>query len=476
MTQLTSDHFKQQAKSALHNTNLQHALQKLNKGFVQKRALAVEQLPQFEEMRDEAVRIKNHTLQYLDYYLTEFEKNVIQNGGEVHWAKDAAHACQIIVDLAKKQNAKLVTKGKTMVGEEIGINHALKKAGLTVIETDLGEYIIQLREDAPSHIVAPAIHVLQNEVAKSFYETHLTLDAKRDLSQPEQLLNEARTVLRENFLAADIGITGANFLIAENGSTVIVTNEGNGDLTQTCAKTHIVIASIEKVVPTVEDSFKLLRLLGRSATGQAITSYVTFSNGIKRPADLEGPDAFHVVLVDNHRTHMLGSEFQDMLRCIRCGACLNHCPIYQAIGGQAYGSVYPGPMGAVLSPSLFGLEKTKDLPNASTFCGRCEAVCPMRIPLPKMMRHYREQEFQKKLSAKKSRLALKIWAYLAKRPSLYHKLMQIIIYILGKKGKKVGAFSYLPFATAFTQYRDFPAPTGHTFQSIWQKKLKEQKT
>jgi L-lactate dehydrogenase complex protein LldF len=278
--------------------------------------------------------------------------------------------------------------------------------------------------------------------------------------------------LREDFINADIGITGANCLIAENGSSMIVTNEGNGDLTQTCARVHIVIASLEKVVPTMEDAFSIVRLLPRSATGQEITTYVTFSRGPKRKDDLEGPEEFHVILVDNGRSHMVGSEFQDMLRCIRCGACLNHCPIYHAIGGQAYGSIYPGPMGAVLSPSLFGLHKTKDLPNASTFCGRCEEVCPMKIPLPAMMRHWREKEFERKLTPR-SRVMLKTWSFIAKRPALYHFLMGAIISVLGWWGKKKGRFRYLPFASAWIKYRDFPAPQRKTFHQLYSRILRE---
>ena len=215
------------------------------------------------------------------------------------------------------------------------------------------------------------------------------------------MLAEARGVLREKFLAADVGITGANFLVAETGSSIIVTNEGNGDLTQTLPKAHIVLASIEKLVPTLEDAAQMLRVLARSATGQEMSVYTTVSTGPRRDADPDGPGEYHVVILDNGRSAMLGGEFRDMLRCIRCGACMNHCPVYHAVGGHAYGWVYPGPMGAVLTPSLIGLDKAGNLPNASTFCGRCEEVCPVRIPLPKLMRHWREREFERHLSPRR---------------------------------------------------------------------------
>lgn len=473
--QLTSFKFKSNAHQALHDATLQQALKHIKSGFVKKRARAIRELPEFNDIRDYAVTLKNHTLEHLDFYLERFEQQVQQAGGEVHWARNAEEARQHAIQICQSVNARLITKGKSMLTEEIGLNEALEKSGFTVTETDLGEYIIQQRHEAPSHIVAPAIHLAKEQIAATFYKDHKNLDPNRSLQQHEELLQEARETLRQQFLSADVGITGANFLIAESGTTAIVTNEGNGDLTQILPKIHIVFASIEKIIPTFEDAAQILRLLARSATGQETTTYVTFSTGPKRTDDLDGPQQFHVILVDNGRSRMLGSEFQEMLRCIRCGACLNHCPVYDAIGGQAYGSMYPGPMGAVITPSLFGIKESKDLPNASTFCGRCQAVCPMRIPLPDMMRHYREQEFQQHLSAAGSRLGLKYWAYLAKRPRLYHKITGLMMKVLHRLGKRTGRFHYLPMATAWTKYRDFPAPAAKTFHQLWaeQKKSKQ---
>ncbi|HKB00203.1 MAG TPA: LUD domain-containing protein, partial [Methyloceanibacter sp.] len=284
---------------------------------------------------------------------------------------------------------------------------------------------------------------------------------------------EARQVLREKFLTADVGITGANFLIAETGSSVIVTNEGNGDLTATLPRTHIVIASIEKVVPTLEDVSVLVRLLARSATGQDITTYTTFSTGVRRNGDPDGPSSYHVVLLDNGRSEMLGNEFADMLRCIRCGACLNHCPVYGAIGGHAYSSVYPGPMGAVLTPQLEGIDRARDLPNASSFCGRCEAVCPLDIPLPGMMRAWRERDFARGNPALTERLALKLWSYAARHPRLYHKVARIAVRRLVRAAGTRGTVRRFPFLNAWTGTRDLPAPQGKTFHDLYAKAQRE---
>ena len=284
---------------------------------------------------------------------------------------------------------------------------------------------------------------------------------------------EARALLREKFLAADVGITGANLLIAETGSSVIVTNEGNGDLTSTLPRMHIVIASIEKLVPTLEDASTILRLLARSATGQEITTYTSLFTGPRREGDPDGPTAYHVVLLDNGRSEMLGNEFADMLRCIRCGACLNHCPVYGAIGGHAYGSIYPGPMGAVLTPQLVGIDHARDLPNASSFCGRCEAVCPMEIPLPDMMRAWRERDYARGNPPRFERLMLKLWAFAAKRPRLYHALAGAMARYLARRAGGRGRLSRLPLMQAWTEVRDLPAPQGKTFQQLYARSMRK---
>jgi L-lactate dehydrogenase complex protein LldF len=467
MMQVQSRDFRENARAALGDERLQKALSRAPTGFALKRALAVARLPEFESLRERARAIRDETLRHLDFYLERYEEKVVASGGTVHWARSAEEARQAVLQICRSVGAKSVTKGKSMVGEEIALNPFLEANGITPIETDLGEYIIQLRHEPPSHIIAPAIHLVKEDVAGSFRRAHSGFPAERPLGEVRQLCAEARAVLRPLFLAAEAGITGANFLVAETGSSIIVTNEGNGDLTQLLPRVHIVVASLEKLVPTLEDAATLLRLLARSAAGQEFSAYTTLSTGPRRPQDQDGPEEYHVILLDHGRSALLGSEFQDMLRCIRCAACLNHCPVYGAIGGHAYGSVYPGPMGAVLSPALFGLEGAAHLPNASTFCGRCESVCPVKIPLPKMMRSWREREFQRRLAPRAYRAGLALWAFLALRPALYHGLGDLLGRLLGWAGGRRGRFRALPFLSGWTGTRDMPAPEGKTFHRLW---------
>jgi L-lactate dehydrogenase complex protein LldF len=462
--------FKDNVAAALADSQLQKAMGNVEKGFIGKRAAAAAALPEFDALRDSARDIKNHVLAHLDLYLEAYEKKVVEAGGHVHWAEDAEAARGIILDICRKAGARTVTKGKSMISEEINLNEYFEANGIEPVETDLGEYIIQLRGEHPSHIIAPAVHLNKDQVEGDFRRVHSHLPADRDLTEPAALLNEAREVLRKRYFEADVGITGANFLIAESGTSVIVTNEGNGDLTQTLGKVHVVVASLEKIVPTMEDCAQILRVLARSATGQDMSVYTTFSTGPKRPGDPDGPAEYHVVLIDNGRSAMLGTEFQDMLRCIRCGACMNHCPVYHAVGGHAYGSVYPGPMGAVLTPSLHGIDQSGHLPNASTFCGRCESVCPMRIPLPKMMRHWREREFERHLTPDVARYGLGLWAYFAKRPRLYRMAASFSMPALSVLGGTKRRIGWLPFASGWTRHRDLPAPEGRTFLQAWQQR------
>ncbi|WP_024349285.1 LutB/LldF family L-lactate oxidation iron-sulfur protein [Aurantimonas coralicida] len=468
--QITSHTFKANTVKALADVELQRALGHVEKGFIDKRQTAVDALPEFDALRDNAVAIKNHTLKHLDLYIEAYVAKVEASGGIVHFAEDADHARKIFLDIARKRNAKTVTKGKTMISEEIGLNAFLEENGIVPVETDLGEYIIQLRGEHPSHIIAPAVHVTRDQVEADFRRVHVDLDPNRNLVEPETLLGEARQILRRKYVEADIGVTGANFLIAETGSSVIVTNEGNGDLTQLLGKCHVVLASIEKLVPTLEDTAQILRILARSATGQDMSVYTTLSTGPKRDADLDGPEEYHVILLDNGRSNMLGTEFEEMLRCIRCGACMNHCPVYHAVGGHSYGWVYPGPMGAVLTPSLIGVDKSGHLPNASTFCGRCESVCPMRIPLPKMMRHWREKEFESHLQPRTQRTGLGVWAFFARRPALYRAAVSMAMPLLKLAAGRKRRFASLPLAGGWTKWRDLPAPEGRTFMQQYAQK------
>jgi L-lactate dehydrogenase complex protein LldF len=459
----TSPAFKENASRAIRDPGLQKALSFSRPQFMARRARAVAALPEFEQLRETAREIKNHTLANLDFYLETWAGNVERAGGQVHWCSTADDARAAVLEICRKAEARTVTKGKSMISEELGINEHLERNGIQPIETDLGEYIIQLRHEHPSHIIAPAFHLNREDWEESFRKSHTDLPADRVFHERRDILTEARTKLREKFLAADVGITGANFLIAETGSSVIVTNEGNGDLTQTLPRVHIVLASIEKVVPTLEDATSLLRVLARSATGQDFSVYTTFSTGGRREGDVDGPEEYHVVLIDNGRSAMLGTEFQDMLRCIRCAACMNHCPVYGAVGGHAYGWVYPGPMGSVLTPGLIGVDKAGQLPNASTFCGKCESVCPMKIPLPGMMRHWREREFERHLSPGAVRRNLALWEWFATRPSLYRMATRVAAWGMGRLGRKKGRFSRFPLAGGWTAGRDLPAPEGQTF-------------
>jgi L-lactate dehydrogenase complex protein LldF len=459
----TAARFQANARRALLDEPLQRALARTSQRFVAARRQAVGGLPEFDALRDAGRAIRERTLAHLDRHLEDFERQVDACGGIVHWALDADEARRIVTDICQGADARLVAKAKTMVGEEIGINEALEGAGMEVVETDLGEYILQLAGEPPSHIIAPAVHKHRDQIAELFREHHRRHGLSGPLEEVSAIVDEAREVLRERFLHADVGITGANFLVAETGSAAIVTNEGNADLTATLPRVHVVLASLEKVVPTLADLGVLLRLLARSATGQDFTAYTSLYTGPRRPGDPDGPEQFHVVLVDNGRSTLLGSEFQDMLGCIRCGACLNHCPVYTAIGGHAYGWVYPGPMGSVLSPLFLGLEQAGDLPNASTLCGRCEEVCPVGIPLPQLLRTHRVHQHARGLTPTRQRLALRVWAAVARRPTLYRLLTALTTRLLAAFGRRRGALRRLPLASGWTATRDLPVPPGPTF-------------
>jgi L-lactate dehydrogenase complex protein LldF len=462
--QSTSPNFIQNAKDALQDDPLQAALGKLTDGFPIRRLEAAVRLPEFEDLRNEARDIKTHVLENLDLYLEAYEEKEVESGGHVHCCQTAEDARETILKICQNANAKIVTKSKSMISEEIAVNGFLEENGIEPVETDLGEYIIQLRDEPPSHIIAPVIHLSKEQVADTFRDAHTDLEKDRSLDEPRALLEEARAKLRTKFLSADVGLTGVNMLIAETCTNVLLTNEGNADLTNNLPRVHIVIASIEKIVPTLEDATTILRVRARSAIGQDISVYTTFCTGPRQLNDLDGPEEYHVVLLDNGRTDMIGSEFHKMLRCIWCGACLKHCPIYKSVGEHAYDWVYSGPMGAVLIPNLIGMEEAQHLSHASTLCGKCESVCPMRIPLPKMLRRWRERQFKAELGSKRARWVLKSWAWLVKRPRIYQFAMNMGVAVLGQIGFR-SRFKSFPFAKGWTSKRDLTAPTRDTFLS-----------
>ena len=458
------------AEVALQDGQLQTSLQRLSVRLATGRAAEVATVPEFDQLRQDAKDIKNHTLAHLDLYLEAFEQKVVESGGQVHWASNDEEARQIVLGICQEQDAKRVTKSKSMVTEEIDLVPFLEEHGLEAVETDLGEYIIQLRDEKPSHIVAPAVHLNQDQVAETFFEHHRELGYNEKQTDRQGLVREARQVLRNKFVSADVGISGANFLIAETGSIVLVTNEGNAELTTALPDTHIVVTGIEKVVPTLEDASTFIRLLARSGVGADISGYTSFITGPKRNGDLDGAENYHVVLVDNGRSKMLGGEFQDMLRCIRCSACLNHCPVYLSVGGHSYGSVYSGPMGAVLTPQFASLASSKHLANASSLCGRCEAVCPVMIPLPKLLRLWRNEEAEQKLNSTGRRWGLRLWSWLSAAPALYRFAGAMGNILLRYWSGSNRFISSLPFlAGEWTKHRDLTRPETGTFSQQYRK-------
>ncbi len=461
------ERFKQNVSKALEDPMLKVAIRRTTDNAETKRALAVNAFPDFAALRDQGARIKDHSIQHLAHYLTEFEKNAQANGAMVHWARDAQEASQIVLDICQQKKAKSVTRSKSMLGEEIGLPDVLDNSGIQRIETDLAEHIIQLACETPSHIIWPALHKTREDVIELFKKHH---EKKAQSDEIEDLVKSARVELRQKFLNADVGITGTNFLLADSGATCTVTNEGNAELTATPPKTQIVTAGIEKIVPSMAHAVPLLRLLVRSATGADITQYTTFHNGPKRQNDADGPDEYHIVLVDNGRTKMLLEEdMAEMLRCIRCGACMNHCVVYKHIGGHAYGGTYPGPMGSVLTPVLDGLDRSKNLAHSCTLNGKCQEVCPVNIPLPTMLRTWRAKSWQRGHEAIASRFGINSFIRLATLPSVYHFSTAIAVKCMRMLSKD-GWIRRMPLADAWTKNRDMPAPAPTTFMQQYKKR------
>src|SRR5436309_4044871 len=414
--QIASMHFKARAHANMANAQLQHNLQKIKGKFVDKRRESLTELDDFEATREAGRAIRQRALDDLDVWLEIFERNATARGATVLWAETPDEINAHVLDIARRHGARKMIKSKSMVSEESALDRAIEAAGLTVVETDLGEYILQINDyEPPSHIIGPALHKSKEEVADLFAKAHATT-RKTEINE---LCLEARGVLRQHYLTADMGISGGNFFVAETGSVVLVTNEGNATLTTTLPRVHVAISGIEKIVPTLEDVATLMRLLPRSATGQSISNYVDVLTGPKGAGEFHGAEHMYFILVDAGRTAVLASEVREALRCIRCGACMNHCPVYQNIGGHSYGWVYPGPIGSILTPMYVGIENAPDLPQASTFCNQCGVVCPVKIPLPDLQRKLREQEFARGLRPWTERAALRTWAWFAQRPALY---------------------------------------------------------
>jgi L-lactate dehydrogenase complex protein LldF len=463
--------FYDRVEEALHNPQLREATSLAAKRMASRRRWVMNALPEAEALRDHARRIKAHTIAHLDRYLAQFADAVEARGGHVYWGDTAADANRYVTELAQQRGVKTVVKSKSMVSEELELNHALEALQIRVMETDLGEYIIQLAGEKPSHIIAPVLHNSKEEVAQLFQEKlNATPEEVADVTQMTAL---ARRLLRQDFLQADMGISGANFGVAETGSICLVTNEGNGRLTTTAPRLHVALLGMERLIPTMEDLGVMLQLLARNGTGQKISVYSNIITGPRLEGEPDGPDELHVVIVDNGRSQILNGELAEILYCIRCGACLNVCPVYQQIGGHAYGSVYPGPVGSVVTPGLEGIGPWSELPHASTLCGACHEVCPMRIDIPRLLLKLREESVQAGLAPGWLKKGLGLFRYAAVRPGFYHNGGQLAGAVSRMLAKE-GWIGQLPGPlSAWTDERDFPAMAPQSFHHRWQKERRQ---
>jgi L-lactate dehydrogenase complex protein LldF len=472
--------FQSRITASLNNATLRLALDRNMERRVAGRNARFAELPDAEAVRDRGRAIRIDVVSHLDRYLEQFTANVEKNGGHVHWAADAAEARQIILGLIQSAvshqpsavshqpsaiSTPLVAKSKSMVTEEIELNHALEAAGLRAVETDLGEFIVQLRGETPAHIITPAVHLRREEVSELFQKEFAmtpTLDV-------EAMTAVANRELRRVFFTADVGISGVNFGVAETGTLALVTNEGNGRLCTTVPRVHIAVMGLERLVPTLADLEVMMRLLPRSATAQKLTSYVSMLSGPRRPGEPDGPEALHVVLVDNGRSRTLGGELAESLLCIRCGACLNVCPVFREIGGHGYGSPYSGPIGAIVSPALFGPEMG-ELANASSLCGACQDICPVRIDIPTMLLAVRGQQVKAGRAPAWLKVGMKLWAWAMASPARYRfgqKLAAFATRLLARDGR---LRALPPPLNAWTRRRDFPAFADESFRERWKKR------
>jgi len=467
--EIRCDQFQELSKKALKDWHLQQALQSFGTRIQAMRNSAFSLLDNPEGLREQAHNIKKETLERLDEYLEHLEKNVIRTGGRVHWARDARHARRLIKTIALNKGVKTVVKGKSMVTEEIALNKALADCGIEVSETDLGEFIIQLAGEPPSHLVGPAIHKTKEQIAELFSEK---LGVRR-MEDPQEMTMFARKTLRKRFLEADMGITGVNFAVAETGSIVLFENEGNIRLSTTLPKIHVAIMGIEKVIPTLEDLNVFLKLLARSTTGQKLSSYISIITGPKRDGERDGAEEFHLIILDNGRSRILADEeLRETLYCIRCGACLDFCPVYLKIGGHSYGWVYSGPIGSILTPQLINRKQAYLLPYASTLCGACAEVCPVKINIPKILLVLRKRVIEDpkwgKPNSMTERVIFALYAYIMQNRWLYEKASRIAR-IAQRPFMKKGVLKNLPPPLNRWSRHHEVAPLEKTFRQQWRK-------
>ena len=455
--------FPERAGAALKDAYLQEALGIATTKFIDLRREAFEGFPQGEALRDRARSIKEATLQRLDHYLGLLADNVERLGGHVHWAGTGEEAREIVLRLCRDRGVKMAVKSKSMATEEIDLNEALEHAGVTPIETDLGEYIIQLAHEKPSHIIAPAIHKTKSQVAELFSK-----ELKgRFAADPEVLTAVARKELRQKFLQADMGITGANFAVADTGTLVLVTNEGNGRMVTSLPRIHVAVMGMEKVIPSMIDLMVFLAILARSATGQKLSSYTTLVRGPRLPGELEGPEELHLILMDNGRVRQVAGPLREALYCLRCGACLNVCPVYRQIGGHAYGHTYPGPIGILLTAMLKGDRSVKELAHASSLCGACKDVCPVRIDIPRMLVELRDQLDRGRIAPWRERMVFRAARRGMQSPTLF-RLGARMGRLLQRPFLHGGRLRRLPlFFGQWTATRDLPAVAAKTFSERW---------
>ncbi|HCU0231009.1 TPA: iron-sulfur cluster-binding protein [Proteus mirabilis] len=459
--------FKTLIDRQVHDQIMQKAVANAQETIGRNRQKMVDELGHWEDWRDRAAQIRDHVLANLDAYLYQLSEKIEQHGGHVFFAQTKEEASQYILNIAKEKKAKKIVKAKSMVTEEIGLNPVLENAGINVIETDLAEFILQQAKDAPSHVVVPAIHKNRAQIRQIFHDKL----GYNGSDTPEEMTRFVRQNIRDDFFTADIGITGCNFAVAETGSVCLVTNEGNARLSTTLPKTHIAVMGMERIAPTFKEVDILITMLARSAVGLRLTGYNTWLTG---PKD-DGPEDFHLVIVDNGRSKIIGSEFKDILRCIRCGACMNTCPAYRHIGGQGYDSIYPGPVGAVLTPLLGGYKDFKNLPYVCSLCTACDSVCPVKIPLSNLIKKHREVMVEQGITPTTERNITRVFNYVNRHPMLWKVGMNMGAHATkwfikeGKAPLNIGAIK------AWTEARNLPEGDGESFRSWFKKHQKEEK-